>query len=86
MVFDVSSSIGNNVHSAHLLWSSVCTLDFGEVTMILRAFNVRLNDQEIDTIFWQGKITTEEVKQSLVDHDGYDPNILVIEDLDNYIY
>ncbi len=54
--------------------------------MILRAFNVRLNDQEIDTIFWQGKITTEEVKQSLVDHDGYDPNILVIEDLDNYIY
>lgn len=54
--------------------------------MKLRVFNVSLDDREIDTIFWQGKITSEEVKQSLVEHDGYDPEIEVIEDLDNYIY
>lgn len=54
--------------------------------MKLRVFNVSLDDQEIDTIFWQGKITSEEVKQSLVELDGYDPEIEVTEDLDNYIY
>lgn len=40
-------------------------------------FNVYLNGRLIDTVFQSGPFTTEEVKRSLVNHDGYDPRIVV---------
>lgn len=46
-----------------------------------RAFDVFQDGKEIDTIFYavNDTISAEEVKDSLVNHDGYDPNIEVIE-------
>ena len=43
------------------------------------AFNVYLNGKLIDTVFYHksNKETCEEVKISLVNHDGYDPLIVV---------
>lgn len=47
------------------------------------AFNVRLDGKLIDTVFYQvGKRDTiaqavESVRRSLIDHDGYNPAIVV---------
>ena len=42
------------------------------------AFDVFLLGKEIDTVFFiEGTVTPEEVKQSLINHDGYDPRIIV---------
>lgn len=47
------------------------------------AFDVYLNGKLIDTVFYTesqvaaGHVTTDEVKRSLVNHDGYDPGITV---------
>lgn len=54
----------------------------------MKAYLVFLNGQEVDTVFYTGH-TSEEVKKSLVNHDGYNPNIRVIpeefyESLDEY--
>jgi hypothetical protein len=46
-------------------------------TMPHRAFTVYLNGKEIDTVFWVRTATVDEVKRSLINHDGYDPNIVV---------
>lgn len=42
-------------------------------------FDVILKHKVIDTVFYDRgtKVTTDEVKRSLVDHDGYDPGITV---------
>ena len=40
-------------------------------------FNVYLRKQWIDGVFYNKGITCEEVKESLVNHDGYNPNIIV---------
>ncbi len=40
------------------------------------AWNIYLNGHKIDTVFDQETDATE-VKRSLIDHDGYDPNITV---------
>lgn len=45
----------------------------------MQAFDVYLNGKKIDTVFY-GNVypeTPEEVKRSLVEHDGYDPAITV---------
>lgn len=44
-----------------------------------QAFDVYLNGKEIDTVFYSvdAKVDVEEVKKSLVDHDGYNPKIVV---------
>ena len=42
------------------------------------AFKVMLNGEEIDTVFFGGGYTPEEVKASLINHDGYDPAIEVL--------
>lgn len=47
--------------------------------MAHNAFNVRLNGKLIDTVFYCDKEAKEEVKRSLVNHDGYDPEIVVTE-------
>ncbi len=42
----------------------------------MQAFNVYLGSRCIDTVFANG-YTAEEMRRSLVDHDGYDPRIRV---------
>lgn len=54
--------------------------------MGLRSFRVSKSDlygcdEEIDTVFYTDPtITAEEVKKSLVEHDGYDWDIIVEEE------
>lgn len=45
----------------------------------LRVFDVFLRGKEIDTVFYSqwSKETEDDVKRSLVNHDGYDPAIVV---------
>lgn len=49
----------------------------------MKAWTVYLKGKEIDTVFTRGKAdggattTAEDVRRSLVDHDGYDPRIVV---------
>lgn len=45
----------------------------------MQAFNVKLNGKQIDRVFYSdsAKVDCDEVKRSLVDHDGYNPNITV---------
>lgn len=46
-----------------------------------RAFDVFLDGEEIDTVFYskRDKITEGEVRDALVSHDGYSPSIIVRE-------
>jgi hypothetical protein len=41
------------------------------------AWNVYLNGKKIDTVFYTSDCDAEYVRKSLIDHDGYDPNITV---------
>ena len=41
-----------------------------------KAYNVYLRGKLIDTVWFTG-YTIEEAKKSLIDHDGYDPDIVV---------
>lgn len=45
----------------------------------MQAFNVYLNGKLIDTVFYSdsAKVDIDEVKRSLVNHDGYNPAIVV---------
>lgn len=43
----------------------------------MNAFNVYKGRKLIDTTFWNDGITAEEVKNSLINHDGYDSDIRV---------
>ena len=49
----------------------------------MTAYNVYLGKKKIDTVFWNDKcdggapITAEDVKKSLIEHDGYNPRIEV---------
>ena len=45
--------------------------------MKFESFNVFLGKKHIDTVFFVGGMTASEVKWSLVNHDGYDPSIVV---------
>lgn len=42
-----------------------------------KAWDVYLDGKHIDTIFYTTPVTEKEVLRSLIDHDGYDPNITV---------
>ena len=44
------------------------------------AFDVYLHGREIDTVFYSksANVDADEVKRSLVNHDGYDPMIEVL--------
>ena len=48
--------------------------------MKTQAWNVYLNGKRIDTIFCDNDIEADSVKDSLVNHDNYDPNINVRRD------
>ena len=43
------------------------------------AFDVILNNKVIDTVFYSvsSNVNADEVKQSLINHDGYDSNIKI---------
>ena len=41
------------------------------------AFDVYLRRKLIDTVFYPSRDTVDEVKRSLVNHDDYDPDIVV---------
>lgn len=41
------------------------------------AFDVTLNRKKIDTVFFDKSCSAEYVRDSLINHDGYDPNIKV---------
>jgi len=41
------------------------------------AFKVYLGGKRIDTVFFDSSMTAEQVKRSLVSHDGYSPRIRV---------
>ena len=43
-----------------------------------RAFDVFIGKKLIDTVFAQG-YTAEEMRESLINHDGYNPEIRVIK-------
>ena len=45
----------------------------------MKAYDVFLNDEEINTVFWVNNSDAEEVRRSLINHDGYDPAIVVEE-------
>ena len=44
-----------------------------------RGFDVYLNGKLIDTVWFDVDMSIEEMKKSLVEHDGYNPNIEVKE-------
>lgn len=41
------------------------------------AYNVYLKNKLIDTVFYNSIQDKEEIKKSLINHDGYDINIVV---------
>lgn len=45
----------------------------------MKAWNVYLDGELIDIVFYNDDFDVEEVKQSLINHDGYDPSITVKE-------
>ena len=45
--------------------------------MRMNAWNVYLNGRLIDTVFYDKTCDTEYVRESLINHDGYNPNIIV---------
>lgn len=47
--------------------------------MAQKAFNVYLRGKWIDTIYYNASanVTCDEVRQSLINHDGYDSRIVV---------
>ena len=54
--------------------------DYGSVKMVKsRGFDVYLNGKLIDTVWFDVDMSIEEMKKSLVEHDGYNPNIEVKE-------
>jgi len=52
-------------------------LDIGKISEKQYAYSVFLDGKEIDTVFYSGEQEVEDVKRSLVDHDGYDSRIEV---------
>lgn len=44
----------------------------------MNAWNVFLNGEHIDTVWYDSDMGYEQVTRSLVDHDGYNPRIVVV--------
>ena len=42
-----------------------------------QAWDVFLNGKLIDTVFYDADCSLDYVKRGLIDHDGYDPRIIV---------
>jgi|19_taG_2_1085344.scaffolds.fasta_scaffold102514_2 DNA-binding MltR family transcriptional regulator len=48
--------------------------------MDMRGWRVYLNRRLIDIVFYRSKYSAEYVKESLIEHDGYNPDIHVMLD------
>lgn len=48
----------------------------------MKAYDVYLDGKEIDTVFYGDNSTADEVKQGLINHDGYSSDIVVTENAD----
>jgi hypothetical protein len=46
-------------------------------TKATKAYTVKLDGKVIDVVFYTGYSSPEEVRRSLIDHDGYSPEIVV---------
>ena len=46
----------------------------------MKAWAVFLGNRWIDTVFYVENMSAEDVKRSLVNHDGYHPNIVLKEE------
>lgn len=47
---------------------------------MLHAYKVILNGKEIDKVYYAEKQDKDEVKRSLINHDGYNPNIVIVKE------
>ena len=47
----------------------------------MRAYKVLLAGEEIDTVYFTPDTTESDVRASLIDHDRYDPGIVVVAEL-----
>jgi len=53
----------------------------------MRIIEVTHNGEHIDTIFWYGKKDELiDIKKSLIEHDGYDSDIVVEEVVDENVF
>jgi len=46
----------------------------------MKAYKVWLGRKHVDTVFWVDNSDREEVRCSLINHDGYDPSIKVTQE------
>jgi len=46
----------------------------------MNMFFVLLNDEVIEEVFYDSDMDEDEVRRSLIDHDGFDSNIKVIKE------
>jgi hypothetical protein len=53
--------------------------DEGSETVTAGVFDVYLNGECIDTVTFDSSFTADDVKRSLVNHDGMDPEITVVQ-------
>lgn len=44
----------------------------------MKAYEVFLGQKLIDTVFWVDNSSADEVRRSLINHDGYDSRIYVV--------
>jgi len=49
----------------------------GEINAAMEAFDVMLDGRRIDTVFFRSGMSAQEVRDKLVKHDMYDPDIVV---------
>lgn len=43
----------------------------------MKSYRVMLGDKVLDIVYYLGQHTEEEIKKSIIEHDGYDENIRV---------
>ena len=43
----------------------------------MQAFRIYLHGKHIDTVFYVSSMTADDVRRSLINHDGYDSRIAV---------
>lgn len=48
-----------------------------EMHPTMQAFDVMLNKRRIDTVFFRSGTSVKEVRDKLINHDMYDPDIVV---------
>ena len=50
--------------------------------MKMRCLEVYLKGEIIDKVFFRAGMTIAEVRKSLIEHDNYDPNIILAEEVE----